>query len=57
MEFILFYESIERELQNAYLLKSELNKRGHELYICNPFRMYNATREKFDFMPTNTISI
>lgn len=51
MEFVLFYESIERELQNAYLLKSELNKRGHELYICNPFRMYNATREKFDFMP------
>lgn len=51
MEFVLFYEGAERELQNAYLLKSELNRRGHELYICNPFRMNNVTREVFDFIP------
>lgn len=51
MEFVLFYELMERELQNAYLLKAELNRRGHELHICDPFRMYNATKEKLDFEP------
>lgn len=51
MEFILFYEEKERELQNAYLLRFELNRRGHELYICNPYRMLNITKERFDFEP------
>ena len=48
MKFVLLYESNERELQNAYLLKNELERRGHRLYICDPFRMLNVSREKFD---------
>ncbi len=51
MDFVLFYECTERELQNAYLLKAELNKRGHNLYICDPFYMINITKEKLKFTP------
>lgn len=42
---------MERELNNAHLLKAELNKRGHNLYLCDPFFMINASKEKFDFVP------
>ena len=33
MKVIIFYHEIQRELQNAYLLKSELQRRGHEVYV------------------------
>lgn len=51
MNFVLFYESSERELQNAYLLKSELKKRGHYLLICEPYFMLNGSKEKLKFKP------
>lgn len=51
MKFVLFFEGIERELQNAYLLKSELKKRGHDLYICDMFYMLNISNEKIKFKP------
>lgn len=51
MEIVLFFEDLERELQNAYLLKTELEKRNHNLYIVNPQIMNNISREKFDFVP------
>lgn len=51
MRFILFYETIEREFQNALLLKAELKKRGHSLLICDPYYMINISKEKFDFIP------
>lgn len=51
MKFVLFYESIEREVQNAYLLKAELKKRGHDLYICDMYYMLNASQEKIKFIP------
>lgn len=33
MKVVIFYDSPQRELQNAYLIKAELNKRGHDVYI------------------------
>ncbi len=51
MDFVLFYEGIERELQNAYLLKSELKRRGHTLLICEPYFMLNSSKEKLKFKP------
>lgn len=33
MKVIIFYHEIQRELQNAYLLKAELQRRGHEVYV------------------------
>ena len=51
MDFVLFYEGIERELQNAYLLKSELKRRGHTLLICEPYFMLNLSKEKLKFKP------
>lgn len=51
MKFVLFYENIQREVQNAYLLKAELKRRGHELYICDMFYMLNISREKIGFIP------
>lgn len=51
MEFILFYESMERELQNAYLLRAELNKRGHDLYIFDLFKLLNEDKQGFNFIP------
>ena len=36
MRVVIFYVSLQRELQNAYLLKHELIKRGHDVYVLNP---------------------
>lgn len=51
MKFVLFFEDIQRELQNAYLLKAELERRGHKLYICDMFYMLNKSGEKINFVP------
>lgn len=32
-ECVIFYEQAPRELQNAYLIKAELNRRGYDVYI------------------------
>lgn len=47
---VIFYESAERELQNAYLLKAELNRRGHEVYIYGKGYL-KKTNQILDFVP------
>ncbi len=39
------YENEQRELQNAYILKAELNKRGHDVYICSIGYIMNSLLE------------
>ena len=51
---VIFYENVEREMQNALLIKCELNKRGHDVYIINPFyvdTIINGTINEISFCP------
>lgn len=50
MKVVIFYEHAQRELQNAYLLKVELTKRGHDVYIYNRTHMIK-TNQMVDFSP------
>lgn len=54
MKYVIFYEHAERELQNAYLLKSELNKRGHDVYIYDIYYLIR-TGQVLDFEPSAII--
>ena len=47
---VIFYESIEREMQNSLLLKCELRKRGHSTYIFNIF-FIDQVINNIDFIP------
>lgn len=48
MECIIVYDIPQRELQNAYALKAELEKRGHDAYIC---RLSKIMKGNLDFNP------
>lgn len=50
MKCVIFYDSPQRELQNAYLIKAELNKRGHEVYIYDLVYIMN-TQQPLNFTP------
>lgn len=50
MKCVIFYDSPQRELQNAYLIKMELNKRGHDVYIYDLCYLLN-TQEQLSFTP------
>lgn len=48
MECVIVYDIPQRELQNAYLLKAELERRGHDVYIC---RLGKIMKSTLDFNP------
>lgn len=50
MKYIIFFEHAERELQNAYLLKSELVRREHEVYIFN-IDYLHKTKQVLNWIP------
>lgn len=50
MKIIIFYHEIQRELQNAYLLKAELVRRGHEVYIYH-YDYIKQTKQVLAFVP------
>ncbi|MGL4912223.1 MAG: glycosyltransferase [Romboutsia sp.] len=50
MKCVIFYDSPQRELQNAYLIKAELNKRGHDVYIYDLFYILNI-EQPINFTP------
>ena len=50
MNVVIFYTSREREFQNACLLKSELNKRGHNVYIIDSFYLHTVNKT-LNFIP------
>lgn len=39
MDFLIYYETVQREYENACLIKAELERRGYTCFICNTIRV------------------
>lgn len=39
VDFIIYYETVQREYENACLIKAELERRGYSVMICNTIRV------------------